>query len=137
MGSNRLNHHLVSLHQNCLDVANRKWLHVPSVVVVVPFVMHMKKEVQPLDDDSLMENQDGNQLASHIHPMATIYPKIGNSNPVFDLFELSSILSKFFDFESGFLLFSLSMVDLPKNFELVSSRNWNFWVCYPNSVHSI
>ena len=123
MGLNRLNHHLVSLHQNCLDVANRKLHHVPLVVVAVPFVMHMKKEVLPLDDDSLMENQDGNQLASHIHPMATNDPKIENLNQVADLFELSSILSKFFDFESGFLLFSLSMVDLPKNFELVSSRN--------------
>ena len=81
------------------------------MVVVVPFAMHMKKEVLPLDGDSLTENQDGNQLASHIHPMASYDPKTGSLNQVFGLFGLSLILSKFFDFESGYLLFSLSMVD--------------------------
>ena len=109
MGLDRAKYHLVSL-QNCLGVANRKLLHVPSVVVAVPFAMHMTKEVLPLDGDSLTENRDGNLLASHIHPMASYDPKTGSLNPIFDLFELSSILSKFFDFESGYLLFSLSMV---------------------------
>ena len=84
----------------------------------MPFAMHMTKEVLPLDGDSLTENRDGNLLASHIHPMASYDPKTGSLNPIFDLFELSSILSKFFDFESGYLLFSLSMVYLPKKYEL-------------------
>ena len=92
-------------------------------VVAMSFVLHTTLANQPLDDDSLMENQDENRKAFHIHPMVVLIdPETGSWNRVSDPFELFSILSKFFDFLFEFLLFSLLMVCSPKHIVLTHGK---------------
>ena len=120
METNQQLHH-VQLEQMAIVLDEAVLLMV--AVVAMSFVLHTTLANQPLDDDSLMESQDENRKAFHIHPMVVLIdPETGSWNRVSDPFELFSILSKFFDFLFEFLLFSLLMVCSPKHIVLTHGK---------------